>query len=305
MSRPDDLQASRRRFLEWSLAGTAGWAFRPACLLSAEKPLEKLSFIVVTDTHLGYRDKAAAAGQWEKTAVEIARSPADLVLHLGDVVDGGREDQYPIYLKTREQIPQPVHEIPGNHDPKALFEKYLHKPTDRAVDHRWLRFLLLNNARRDSHDGFLSKQQLDWFDEHCRKAKADGKFVALCMHVPAHSNRHPDRGWYVKPEHGQAELYEILKVHQNRVLALFHGHFHNGIRGWDDHVPVQEICFPSALYNRDRKLTEQKAPGYNISEFRPGFTLVTLENQTMTMRYQPVGTDESKTAEKPLVQLSR
>jgi hypothetical protein len=51
--------------------------------------------------------------QWKKMAAEIAKAEGDLVLHLGDVVDGGREAQYPIYLETRKRIGKPVHEIPG------------------------------------------------------------------------------------------------------------------------------------------------------------------------------------------------
>ena len=101
----------------------------------------------------------------------------------------------------------------------------------------------------------------------------------------------PTEGWYVKPANGQKEFYEIVRRHESRILALFHGHFHNGLRGWDDHTPIHEVCFPSALYNQDRKLEEQKAPGYNPLEFRPGFTLVEIANQTMTLRYKPAGVE--------------
>jgi 3',5'-cyclic AMP phosphodiesterase CpdA len=258
--------------------------------------LPKLSLVVVSDTHLGYHDKEHAARQWEQTASEIGQTPAELVLHLGDVVDGGREAQYPIYLKTRETIGKPVHEIPGNHDPQPLFEKHIRQPVDTVVEHKWLRFLLLNNARTDSHDGFLSDTQLVWIEAKCDEAEKEQKYVALCMHVPAHTNRHPDRGWYVKPENGQEELYEIITRHQDHVLCLMHGHFHNGVRGWDDHAPVHEVVFPSALYNRDRRLEEQNAPGYNLPEFRPGYTLVTIDGGVMQLLYQPVGVAD--TAEK-------
>ncbi len=294
--------ASRRRFLQVTGWGAA-LVVRPGCLLAAEKTLPKLSFLVVSDTHLGYRDNTAAAKQWQKAAAEIAKSPAKLVLHLGDVVDGGREAEYPVYLKIRESLPQPIYEIPGNHDPQELFEKHIRKPVDTTVDLEWLRFLLLNNARTDSHDGFLSKSQLAWITEQCEQARRDGKFLALCMHVPAHTNRHPDRGWYVKPANGQTELYEILQKHNERVLCLLHGHFHNGVRGWDDHAPVQEISFPSVLYNRDRRLEAQNAPGYNLPEFRPGYTGVTIENRQMTLQYHPVGAAAVATKACPLEQL--
>jgi hypothetical protein len=278
---------SRRQFVSAFTAGVGAWTLLPRCLRAATRP--SLPFVVVTDTHLGYRDQPDAAQQWERTAAEIDLADAAFVVHLGDIVDGGREPQYPIYLKTRETIGKPVHEIPGNHDPRALFEKHIRPTGDIAVDHQWLRLLLLNNARVDSHDGFLTDDQVDWIDRQCDDAGRRDMLLAIAMHVPAHPNGHPDRGWYIKPENGQTRLYETLARHQDRILALLHGHFHNGIRGWDDHAPLHEICFPSALYNQDRRLEEQQAPGYNPAEFRPGFTRVSIEGATMRLEYVAVG----------------
>lgn len=287
--------ASRRSFLSAVLAGAGGLALRPRCLSASRRKLKRLSFVVVTDTHLGYHDRNSAAGQWQKTAAEIAKVNSDLVLHLGDIVDGGRESQYPIYAATRETIGKAVHEIPGNHDPQGLFAKHIRKTIDIAVDHHWLRFLLLNNTRSDSHNGFVSDEQIDWIDRQCHDAVKKNMLVALCMHVPAHKNLHPDRGWYVRPENGQTKLYDTVRRHEDRIVALLHGHFHNGIRGWHDHAKVHEICFPSALYNLDRRLEEQGSPGYNLKEFRPGFTLVTIEAGTMKLIYKPVDAEPSVT----------
>lgn len=281
---------SRREFLPIA-AGSTALVLRPQCL-RAEGDRKKLSFIVVTDTHLGYRDKDSALRQWDLTAEELATAEGDIVLHLGDLVDQGREEKYPQYIKIRDAIGKPVYEIPGNHDPDELFQKYIRPKIDHVVDCQWLRFVLLGNSHTDSHDGFLTEDQLGWLDKQCSQAAELGLFVVVCMHVPAHKNRHPDRGWYVKPLHGQTRLYEILAKHERRVLATFHGHFHNGIRGWNDHGPVHEICFPSVLYNLNRRLEEQKAPGYNVNEFRPGYTLVEIDGSEMKLRYKPVNVDE-------------
>ena len=280
---------SRRHFLSAAAAGSTAITLRPGSLWAGGQRRSPLSLLVVTDTHLGYRDQPHAAAQWAKTAAELAQREEKLVLHLGDVVDGGREAQYPLYLESRRLIKKPVHEIPGNHDPPAMFAKYLRQPIDTAVDHQWLRILLLNNSRTDSHDGFLEASQIEWLDQQCREAGRRDMLVLIAMHVPAHKNVHPDRGWYVKPDQGQTPLYETLRRHEDRVLALLHGHFHNGLRGWDDHPPVHEICFPSALYNLDRRLEPQQAPGYNPPEFRPGYTRVQLESGLLKLSYQPTG----------------
>jgi 3',5'-cyclic AMP phosphodiesterase CpdA len=252
---------------------------------------DELSFVIVTDTHLGYRDNDSAQKLWQKTAAEINQSPGNLVLHLGDIVDGGREEQYPIYLASRGLIDKPVYEIAGNHDPDELFRKHIREQTSLVVEHGWLRFLLLNNARRDSHDGFLSDEQLAWLESRCDEAKRDDCFVSICMHVPAHPNLHPDRGWYVKPGSGADEFNELLQRYRDRVVAVMHGHFHNGIRGWNDRHDVHEICFPSALYNQDRGLEKQSASGFNPLEFRAGYTLVTIRDGAMMLRYQPTGSE--------------
>lgn len=281
---------SRRAALKCGAAATILW---PACLKANAASRDELSFVIVTDTHLGYREQDAAAKLWQKTATEINQSPGNLVLHLGDIVDAGREEQYPLYLESRKLIERPVHEIGGNHDPDDLFRKYIRQEPSLAVDHGWLRFLLLNNAHRDSHDGFLSEEQLVWLESQCAEAKRDDRFVGICMHVPAHPNKHPDRGWYVKPESGAAAFDELLKRYQDRVVAVMHGHFHNGIRGWNDRHGVHEICFPSALYNLNRGLEAKSAPGFNPLEFRAGYTLVSIREGAMTLRYKPTSGEPS------------
>ena len=86
-------------------------------------------------------------------------------------------------------------------------------------------------------------------------------------------------------------------------LALLHGHFHNGVRGWADHAPLQEICFPSALYNQDRRLAEQRAPGFYLAELRPGFVRVLIESNGMRLFYHPTGIADASERLCPLPQL--
>ncbi|MDB4864108.1 hypothetical protein OAI33_12520 [Pirellulaceae bacterium] len=159
------------------------------------------------------------------------------------------------------------------------------------MDHKWLKFLLISNAHTDSHDGFISDEQLQWIDSQCESARTNEHYVNLCMHVPTHSNRHPDRGWYVKPANGQVKLYETIGQYQEQIVAMLHGHFYNGIRGLKSQGGIHEICMPSILYNLDRNLEMQDAEGYNPLEFRPGYTIVTIENGLMTLAHKPLGAE--------------
>jgi Icc-related predicted phosphoesterase len=275
----------------------------PSWSLAQQQAVPDLSFLVISDTHLGRNDNDSAARQWERTARELNSTAGAFVLHLGDVVDGGREPQYAVYLRTRQTIQKPVHELPGNHDPAELFQRHIRREVDTAFDHQGVRFVLLNNSRTDSHNGFVSQDQIQWLTRQCTEAANRNLFLILCMHVPVHENRHPDRGWYVHPNDGQTAVYDLIREHRNRVLALLHGHFHNGIRGWDDHAPLQEISFPSALYNQDRRLAAQQAPGFYLPELRPGFVRVSLNRMGMLLSYRPVGVEQATQRQCALPQL--
>jgi 3',5'-cyclic AMP phosphodiesterase CpdA len=262
--------------------------------VAAGRPVPRVSFIVVSDTHVGREDRPEAARVWERTAVEIDSAMGAFVLHLGDLVDGRREAQYPVYLEGRKRIKKPVYEIPGNHDTAELFAKYVRKTVDLAFDHQGIRFLMINNSRPDSVDGFVTAEQIDWLDKQCADAGGKGLFVMMAMHVPAHPNEPPDAGAYVKEGNGQAELEALLKRHERRVLALLHGHFHCGLRGWEDRGRVQEVIFPSALFNKDYRLGEGKAAGYWLDEYRPGYVLVSVGPEGMRLRYKAVGVAVTK-----------
>lgn len=285
---------NRRHFLLTTAAATIAV---PLNLLA--KGRSEITFLVVTDTHLGYRDQETAEKQWFQMAEQLATQPGAFVLHLGDVVDGGREAQYPKYLAARKLVGKPVHEVPGNHDPQELFQKYIRQEVDTAIEQDWLRVLLINNSHRDSHDGFITPEQIAWLSAQCAAAAQKDQVILCALHVPVHQNQHPDRGWFVQPASGQTAFYDLMKQHSSRVLALFHGHFHNGLRGWDDHAPLHEVCFPSALYNEDRKLEAQKAPGYNPVEFRPGFSRVTIRDSAIDLRFYALAAGEALQKELP------
>jgi hypothetical protein len=144
-------------------------------------------------------------------------------------------------------------------------------------------------------DGYLTTGQLGWLGRQMDDAAGRGMFMVLAMHVTAHENRLPEAGAFLKPAGGQKELYALVDRHRARLLAMLHGHFHCGLRGWSDRGPVHEIVFPSALYNRNQLLTETKAPGYNLPEFRPGFTTVEFRKDGIALRYKPVGVDSAVT----------
>lgn len=282
---------SRRSFL----AASVGTVLLGSRRLPAADGLDEFQFVIVSDTHLGRKDSKTPERLWRQAIEEINGAPGDFVLHLGDVVDSGRPAEYPVYAELRKSLTKPIHEVPGNHDPVELFERHIAAPIDRSFDHAGVRFVLFNNSHRDSHLGFITPEQNAWFAERCADAAKQNLRIVVACHVPIHKNGPPDRGWYVKPEEGQTGFYETVDRHADRLSAVFHGHFHNGIRGWRDHGTTVEALCPSVCYNQDRNFAGAQAagklPGFFVNEFRPGYVLATLGMGRLTMRYKPLGAD--------------
>lgn len=283
----------RRQALVGLAAG--GTAFTLSRFIPAAEDLEPLSFVIVSDTHLGRKDNDAAERNWRKAIDEINDLPGAFVLHLGDVVDNARANQYPLFAGSVERLSKPLHAIPGNHDELRLFEQHISKPIDRVLDAGGIRFVMFNNSRRDSHDGFISTPQIEWLGKQFADADSKGLKLVVCCHVPIHSNKHPDRGWYVKPNQGQTAFYELQRQYADRLLVCFHGHFHNGIRGWRDHGRTVETLVPSVCYNQRRDLKAQlaagAATGFYVDQLKPGYLLATLGAGRLRLQYKPLGQD--------------
>jgi 3',5'-cyclic AMP phosphodiesterase CpdA len=285
------MHATRRSFLGTTALATGEFCLRHAAPTMAN--LEPFSFFIASDTHLGRKESQGPERQWLQALDEMRSLPGDFILHLGDIVDQGRVAQYPIFQASLATWGKPCYAIPGNHDEIPAFRQHVRQEVDTAIDHRGVRILLLNNARRDSHLGFLDPEQLRWLATQLAEAAARRWKVIIACHVPLHSNQHPDRGWHVKPEAGQRECYELLDRHAGLVIALFHGHFHNGIRGWQDRGQLVEVLCPSTCYNQDRSLASAlqagQVSGFFVPELRPGFVQVTLGQGRLVMRYKPLG----------------
>jgi 3',5'-cyclic AMP phosphodiesterase CpdA len=281
---------SRRQFLGTTAVAAAVLLVKPPSAWPRVGS-EDFSFAVIADTHLGNgKDGVTGEQAWQKALNEISNTDADFVLHLGDLVHTGEKNErlYTTFMDIRKSYKKPVYTIPGNHDPDELFKKYVAEQTDITFDHKGIRFILFDNAHTDSHDGFITDAQLKSLGEQMQGAKDKGLQVIVCMHVAAHTNQRPDVGWYVKPENGQTQFYELLKAHTDSVIAVFSGHFHCGLRGWNDNFGVEEIVFPSACWNVDRGLAKN-GPGYAFDVVRTGYALISIKDDKMVLSLKPFG----------------
>lgn len=247
----------------------------------------EFTFALVSDNHLGRRGDRESSHL--KLAVEeINKSNASFTLFCGDLVNQGsdpkHEQRYPEWLKLAAGLNKPYYAIPGNHDPDAMYTKYIRKDLEFAFEFERFRFVCFRDSRISSHLGFVTREQIEWIQKQIDKATEKKQQVVLVSHIIYHRNLHPDVGWWIR--NGEREFGEMLKANQKSLCAFFAGHFHCGLRGWNDSFGIHEVVLPSTSWNRDRGL--QKAPGYALDEFRIGYVLADVYNDRMVLKYKPL-----------------
>ena len=281
------MHVTRRTFL--GAMGAAGAALvcggRGAAARAAQKPNLLVAFI--SDTHLAIEGRGDASKRMADMVAEISASPAELVICLGDLVDTGpkHEPQYAEWMKIAKGLARPFYAVPGNHDSAEFFKKYVRPDTDYVVDRGGYRFVLFLDVVAPSHDGSVTAAQLEWIAARVDEAAKAGRRVILCAHVHRHPCQAPDTPWYVKTL--EKEFAALLEAKRGTILAMFSGHLHYGLRGWNDTAGVLEVVVPSACWNAARDLS--KAPGFAFNEYRPGYVLAALRGSRLSLAYKPIG----------------
>lgn len=253
---------------------------------------KRFEFAIIADSHIQARNQEMRA---LTTAVdEINASEAAFTVCLGDLVNVGADnpDRYPEWRAAVDRLSKPWHAVPGNHDPVELFRKHVQDKTDFTVDADGVRLVLFQNSRTDSHKGFLTPEQLPWIDAAVAEADAAGRRSILCCHVPAHRNVSPDRGYFLDDANGGTEFAGLLERRRKSILAVFSGHNHCGLRGWDDRGVPEVIV--TALGGVGNKRDLSKAPGWHLGPqgSQPnGYTQVAVHEAAVVIRYKPVGAE--------------
>jgi 3',5'-cyclic AMP phosphodiesterase CpdA len=294
---------TRREVLAGAAAAAAGAMLIPHIAAAADdaKPADPnnkpFTFALISDTHLG-RNGEGPARQMKQAVAEINASPAELIVFTGDLVNGGENDAhekyYPQWLDIAGGWKKPWHAIPGNHDPVARFTKHIRAETDYVADapSAPYRFVFFRDALPNpEHQGAVLDEQLKWLQKQIDSAARDDRRVFLVSHVIYHKNAHPDVGWMIRDN--REAFADFLKQNAGRIDAFFAGHFHSGLRGWDDTFGIHEVVVPSACWNFNGKRL-RGAPGYTFDEDRPGWVLAEVRGPgEIKLSYKPIEADVS------------
>ncbi len=287
---------TRRVFL--ARAGACGALLLRSGIALAD-PGAPFSFALASDTHLGRQ--SGDSKLWAQAVEEINASEAKFTLVCGDLVNNGElaqnEPRYGEWLKIASKLKQPYIAVPGNHDPRELFTKHIHKDLSRTSDLNGIRIISFANARnnldKDNHDGVVTPDQLKWSEDQLKSAPGKGKNVILLAHVVFHEAKNPDQDWYIKE--GREGFSKLLSTYQDRIYAMFSGHHHIGLRGWGDNFGIHEVIIPAVSWNKLRGSAVNG--GYNLPEGRRGWVQAFVTAEKVVLKYKPLNAEVKESKE--------
>jgi 3',5'-cyclic-AMP phosphodiesterase len=234
----------------------------------------------ISDTHLTLDapDSDRRMRDFAQTIADInALDPApDVIVHTGDIVHNGREDEYAQAAATLAKARAPVFVLAGNKDNRANLHAAFsasgyfapdHDFLDYAVDDYPVRLIALDTLSSESNKGdFASKQVghlLDLIDAESKKPIA-----VFTHHPPFEVTVGPDR-FHFETLQTMARLRQALQ-HSGRVIAVFSGHVHRAAEGHVGSIPATVMpCIATTLRRGDYPPHMRIRPVYQIHRFDP------------------------------------
>lgn len=196
--------------------------------------------VQITDMHLKREGELLygridTTGYLERTVAHVnALDPRpDVALVTGDLVDGGKPEEYANLRRVLSQLAMPFYLIPGNHDARDPLR-------EAFADHAWLpragflqyvvedlplRLIALDTLVPGKSWGALCAERLDWLE--ARLGESDRPTLLFMHHPPFACGIEVMDG--MRLNEGGERLAELVRGHGNveRVLC---GHVHRPIQ---------------------------------------------------------------------------
>ncbi|MGA7539609.1 MAG: metallophosphoesterase [Steroidobacteraceae bacterium] len=240
----------------------------------------------VTDTHIA-RDAPDAerrVADLERTIADInALDPApDAVIHTGDIVHGGRAEDYARATSLLRRVRAPLFVAAGNRDDRENLRQAFSPWACRAastgcldygVEDLPLRLIAVDSVSSGSNKGDFDAERARRLTELIDAERT--KPIAVFMHHPPFVVRvGPDPLNFVTAE-AMATLQRTLE-RSGRVVAVFCGHVHRSSWGRIGNVPVMVApCTATTLRKGDFPPQMQSRPVYHLHRLDSAGALVT------------------------------
>lgn len=239
----------------------------------------------ISDTHvaLDTPDANRRLHDFEATIADInALYPLpDVIVHTGDVVHNGRQDEYAEAVRILAKARAPVYVLAGNKDDRsnlrAAFSRcgYLAPDSafiDYAIENYPVRLIVLDTLNTASNKGdFCSERvarMIDMID-----ADTTRPIAVFAHHPPFVVKVGPDPINFETPE--MMERLRRALQHSGRVAAVFSGHVHRAAEGSVGHIPATVVqCIATPLRKGDYPAAMQTSPVYHLHRFDPAWGFI-------------------------------
>ena len=242
----------------------------------------------ISDTHIALDtpDADQRIRDFELTVADInALDPApDVIVHTGDIVHNGRQDEYAQAVATLAKARAPVYVLAGNKDDRATLREafggrgYLSSASDfveYAIEDYPVRLIVLDTLSSNSNKGDFCRERVgnlvDMIDAETTKPIA-----VFTHHPPFEVTVGPDLLHFETPDVMSA-LRQALQ-HSGRVVAVFSGHVHRAAAGHIGRIPATVMpCIATPLRRGEYPAQMERRPVYHVHRFDPawGFTTET------------------------------
>jgi 3',5'-cyclic-AMP phosphodiesterase len=234
----------------------------------------------ISDTHIALdtADADRRISDFERTVADInALDPApDAIVHTGDIVHNGRQDEYARAAAILAKARAPVYVLVGNKDNRANLRAaffaggYLARDSDfidYAVEHHAVRLIAVDTLSLGSNKGdFCSaraRRLIDMID-----AETTRPIAVFAHHPPFAVAVGPDALNFETPQM-MARLNQALQ-HSGRVVAVISGHVHRGTAGHVGSIPATVMpSIATTLRKGDYPAPMKSRPVYHIHRFDP------------------------------------
>lgn len=234
----------------------------------------------ISDTHIALDspDADQRIRDFELTIADInALDPApDVIVHTGDIVHSGKQDEYALALSTLGKAHARVYVLAGNKDNRAKLREafstcgYLAPDCDfveYAIEDYPVRLIALDTLKPGSNKGDFCWKRLRHFTDMIDVETAK-PIAVFAHHPPFEVTVGPDRIHFETPEI-MFRLRQALQ-HSGRVVAVFSGHVHRAAAGYVGCIPAMVMpCIATTLRKGDYPAQMKMRPVYQIHRFDP------------------------------------
>jgi 3',5'-cyclic AMP phosphodiesterase CpdA len=238
----------------------------------------------ISDTHLALDtpDAERRLSEFASTITDInALDPApDVIVHTGDVVHNGRQDEYAQAAAILATARAPVYVLPGNKDDRAILRAAFFAPDDfvsefidYAVEDFPVRLIALDTLSPGKGRGDFRREQVERLISLI-DAEPDKPIAVFTHHPPFEVTVGPDRFHFDGGE-SMTRLRQALQ-RGGRLVGVFSGHVHRAAAGRVGRIPASVVpCIATTLRKGDYPPGMKPRPVYHLHRFDPAWGFVT------------------------------